>query len=99
VLLRPHEQAAFDWSRVVSSAELRDDKVREEFGYLRPKLWVRDLGMNAYDVVDVVLYMPAARRDGSRLYVSPSNGWTESIGTPLPGRVYDRLDAQTPAGD
>lgn len=99
VLLRPHAEATFDWSRTVTSMDLRDDATLAQLANTRPKLWVRDLGMNAYDVVDVVLNLYLARRDGSRVYVSPSNGWSESIGTPLPGRVYDRLNAAAAAGD
>lgn len=94
VLVLPHDVQTFAWWRVVTSSEARLPEVQSQLSNTRAKLRVYDLGRNAYDIVDVVLDVRLFKIDGSWLYVSPSNGWEQSIGTPLPGRVYDRLDAE-----
>ncbi len=100
VLLRPHAHDMIAWTRRVTSDQLRRDETTfAQLFNTRLKLRVYDLGWNAYDVVDVVLNLQLAERDGSRLLISPSYGWSESVGTPLPGRVYDRLNAAAAAGD
>lgn len=95
VLLRPGAKESFSWSKAISANALRTQEEVDDVAIVRAKLWVRDLAMNAYDVVDLVLDLRVFARDGSRLRVSPaaSNAWRESVGTPMPERVYDRLDA------
>lgn len=95
LLLRPHAQDTFTWTKAISANTLRTEEEVHEQAIVRAKLWVRDLGFNAYDVVDVVLDLRVFTRDGSRLRVTPKPllPWLESIGTPLPERVYDRLNA------
>lgn len=99
LLVKPKDKATFGWSRRVTSVELRDERLRAQLANTRPKLWVRDLGENAYDVVAVLLNLPLGRLEGSRLHVSPSNGWRESVGTLLPRRVYDLLGDKPATGD
>ncbi len=99
LLVKPHAEATFGWSRRVTSVELRDERLRAQLANTRPNLWVRDLGENAYDVVAVILSLPLGRPEGSRLHVSPSNGWMESVGTLLPRRVYDRLGDKPATGE
>ncbi|WP_169165478.1 hypothetical protein [Cellulomonas taurus] len=97
VLLRPGAQESFTWSKVISANALRTQEDVAQMAIVRAKLWVRDLAMNAYDLVDLVLDLRVFTRDGSRLRVSPSAPatWRQSVGTPMPERVYDRLDAGT----
>jgi len=97
VLVLPGEEEEFTWSRTVSSAALRTEEEvnRPEVWLMNVRLWIRDLGMNAYDVVVFNGSLGFFSRDGSRLVVNPSPGyaWTANIGQPLPDRVYDRLNA------
>jgi hypothetical protein len=97
MLVRPHARGSFTWRKVIPATLLRTEEDVHQQTTARPKLWVRDLGYNAYDVVDVVLDLRVFARDGSRLLVAPnpSSRWHESIGAPIPGRIYDRLDALT----
>lgn len=96
LLVRPHSRESFTWWKVVSAGSLRTEEEVHQQTIARPKLWVRDLGYNAYDIVEVVLDLRVFARDGSRLRVSPGSAlpWAESVGMPSPERVYDRLDAQ-----
>lgn len=97
VLVPPHEEEIFTWSRVLRMAAFRTDKGVNlpEHSLMNMKLWVRDLGLNAYDVVLFNADLRFFVRDGSRLIVKtePPYPWQENVGQPLPDRVYDRLDA------
>jgi len=96
MLVRPHDRESFTWWREVSARALRTEEDVHQQAFARPKLWVRDLGHNAYDIVEVMLDLRVFALDGSRLRVSPESAlpWRESVGAPSPERVYDRLNAQ-----
>lgn len=101
VLLRPGHEKTIRWSRTFSSYALRtDDAIAlPEIWLMNLRFWVRDLGMNAYDIQVFNAGLPFFSRDGSRLRVQHGQPfvWTGQVAMPLPGRVYDRLDAAVPA--
>lgn len=94
-LVRPGAEETFTWTRRLHQRQLRSDEGRAEAAVLRLRLWVRDLALNAYDVVLFNSDVNFFTVDGSRLRVSPTPGfpWVVSLGRQLPERVYDRLDA------
>lgn len=96
VLVRPGQKEHFTWTKFVSVPMLQSDGFieNEQHSILRMHLWVRDLSMSTYDIVEVLADLRFFERDGSRLVVraGPAFPFVESVGLPLPGRVYDRLD-------
>lgn len=97
VVLRPHESRKINWWRIVAWGVLQTEESINlpEVGLFRLRLLVRDLGLNAYDIHQFNTDVRLFHRDGSMLIVNPAPPfpWTEDYATPLPGRVYDRLDA------
>lgn len=97
ILVLPEEPKSFGWSRAIGSRALRTDEdvARPELWLMNIRLWVRDLGLNAHDVALFNADLRFFSRDGSHLIVKPAPPFTlmESGATPLPDRVYDRLDA------
>jgi len=101
LVLRPKETRPIAWQRVLSIGALRSEEGvnRPEVCLFNPRLWIRDLGLNAYDEVVFSAGLPFFRRNGSRLIVTPAVTWTESIGQLMPDRAYDRLDAAADRAD
>jgi hypothetical protein len=101
VLVPPHDERVFTWSRILPMAALRTEEGINlpEHSLLNMKIWIRDLGLNAHDVVQFNADLRFFTRDGSRLIVKtePPYPWRENIGQPLPERVYERLDAASNA--
>ncbi|MCJ0700235.1 hypothetical protein FRIG_03650 [Frigoribacterium faeni] len=100
LVLGPGQEVMLHWARVVSGQALQQEgEVDNPRHWLfNVRLWVRDLGMDAYDVYLFNGNLRYFKRDGSRLIVSHrlEHEWpgNVNVATPVDGRVYDRLDAE-----
>lgn len=96
VVVPPHEERAVTWTRQLSSEALyRDGVVHDpESGSFKMRFEIRDQGLNVRDTYEFVESLGFFSQDGSRLIVKPKQElhWVASVATPVPGRVYERLD-------
>lgn len=96
LFVSPRSSKELLWSRIVPSSVLHSDEINSPQNWLfNMTFWARDLGMNVRDSYRFNADLRFFDRDGSRLLVSPVPAivWGENVATPLPGRVYERLDA------
>jgi hypothetical protein len=100
LVLGPGQELELHWSRVVSGQALQQEGAVDDPRHwlFNVRLWVRDLGMDAYDAYLFNGDLRYFKRDGSRLIVSHQldHEWpgNVNVATPVDGRVYDRLDAE-----
>lgn len=98
LVFAPGESLVLHWHRVISGQALQQDGATDDPRHwlFNLRLWVRDLGMEAHDVYLFNANLRYFRRNGSRLMVTHQleNEWPGNVntGTPVEGRVYDRLD-------
>lgn len=98
LVVLPNSSKTITWTRQLTSQGLGDDiQVNDPRHWLfNLKFWARDLGFNVQDTYMFNGDMRYFSRDGSRLVVAPqpSYPWTENHAALIPGRVYERLDAE-----
>ncbi|MCC2321552.1 hypothetical protein [Cellulomonas xiejunii] len=93
VVVRPRAETTLTWTKTLPAHELGTPRaVHLLTGNVRLRWRVRDIALNAYDEVDLVLNLNNFLRDSFSLRVHPHPTWQESVGVLVPGRVYDRLD-------
>lgn len=96
IVVPPAQAKSISWTRNVTSIATQEDLDQPRNWLFNMELWVRDLGMNVRDVYRFNADLRFFSRDGSRLLVKPEPPfpWSENVAVPLPGRSYERLDAE-----
>ena len=97
LVLAPGETAVLAWRRRVNTTNLQTDEDlgREHNWLARPVFWVRDLGINVRDTLQLTLDLRYFERDGSRLLVTAEPRMPSALeaAEPAEPRQYERLDA------
>jgi hypothetical protein len=98
-VLPPGKTRQLQWRRNVSTGALSDEVAlgKPEHSLFDLTFWVRDLGMNVRDVYRFNGDLRYFARDGSTITINPrlAYAWEENVALQLPGRVYERLDAES----
>lgn len=94
LVVPPHEERILTWTRswLSEGLSLDDPVISGQQLLSRMRFLVRDQGLTVRDTYEFLVDLRFFSRDGSRLIVEPKQAvpWTESVATPIPGRVYER---------